>query len=127
MLQRLRHLAINKEDIKLLESRILKPDAFVVDPKWHNAPLITSRNSVQSRHNKRKLLALAGNLGIQALMCPAKDTFQKGVSLNGYPRLRAIVEELSDSMTGNAMTDFMYLFFTIVLFLTLFYKLCSLS
>lgn len=53
-------------------------------------------------------------------MCPAKDTFQKEVSLNGYPRLRAIVEELSDSMTGNAMTDFMYLFFSIVLFLTLF-------
>lgn len=111
MLQRLRHRAISPEDIQLLQSRILSPHAFTNECKWRNAPLITSRNLVRCMHNKQALLSLAANLHVQALSFVAIDTFQKGVSLDAYPRLRSIIEDLSDSVTASMMTEFMYLYY----------------
>lgn len=57
-----------QEDFEILFSRVL-------ESKWNDAPLITLHNSVQFMHNKHTLLTLTWSLGIQALICVAKNTF----------------------------------------------------
>lgn len=109
LLQRIRHSQVTVDDYKVLMSRVLKPTMFL-DPKWHDAQVITGRNAVRCGHNKKILMAMAQSTGLKPIVWKATDTIRSGEALSSYPNIQQIVNDIPDSSTENLPAEFMYLF-----------------